>query len=192
MTCDTTKATRSKGNKSIQFGSHEVLSMLRAIVRHQPSPLKLLSGYESVHFWMEELFCFSTKSLSFAAGMSISFHITMNSPRLYQIQKRSNSEPFDRFEAGSQLNAGVLSQSVSSIMLSWLPKVPLWLRKCHLSQPPSMQFVPLPLRHQTTVTSAKWSICPFSFFFRILTHFPFRNSTLNVWSSQWNCNEIFN
>jgi len=63
--------------------------------------------------------------------MSIFFHVKMKQPRLDQAQKRCVSEiPFqDPFEAGNQLNAGVLSQSPSSNHSVLITKSALVIKK---------------------------------------------------------------
>ena len=73
--------------------------------------------------------------------MSTFFHVMMNKTRSEQTQKRCVSEKFKNpFEAGNQLNAGVLSQSASSNHALLITKSALVIKKkCSLSQPISIQ-----------------------------------------------------
>jgi len=96
-------------------------------MQHQLSPLKHFSGCESIHFWMETSFRFSTKRLHFAACQ---FSFTLRWNNHVWIKLRG-----DAFCSAKQHRV---------IMPSWLPKVPSWLRRntlC-LSQSAFSNFAP--------------------------------------------------
>ena len=74
--------------------------------------------------------------------MLIFFHVKLKQPCLDRTQKQCVSEiPFKNlFEAGNQLNAGMLSQSASSDHALLITKSALMvLEKCPLSQPIRIQ-----------------------------------------------------
>ena len=59
VTCDINKATRSKSKLLFILAAIKFCNSMPPAI--PAAPLKLFSGCESIHFWMEKSFCFPSK-----------------------------------------------------------------------------------------------------------------------------------
>ena len=111
--------------------------MLRA---HQPFPLKLFSGCESILFWMKKSFCFSTERLRFAACRFSSGYDEVIAFSWEAIWCKLRIDAFVKFlfEICLLWETNLIyvcsANQHQVIMPSRLPKMPSWLKKCSLSQ----------------------------------------------------------
>ena len=93
-------------------------------------PTQTFSGCESIQFWTEKSFCFSTRRLRFVACW-FSFTLGWND----RVKIKLRNDAFLKFLFKIRLKRETnLMQTCSAsqhqvIMPSWLPKVPSWLRK---------------------------------------------------------------